>query len=105
VCSSDLFLIAGLHALLIRLQLAVPQNDLFTGDTFNELFTLHGTNMIFFVAMPMLFGLMNVAVPLQIGARDVAFPFMNALSFWLFFAGALLFHLSWIFGAPDAGWT
>ena len=100
------FLIAGLQALLIRLQLAVPQNDLFTGDTFNELFTLHGTNMIFFVAMPMLFGLMNVAIPLQIGARDVAFPFMNALSFWLFFAGALLFNLSVFFGgAPDAGWT
>ncbi|MGI6125972.1 MAG: cytochrome c oxidase subunit I [Planifilum sp.] len=99
------FLIAGLQALLIRLQLAVPQNDLFVGDTFNELFTLHGTNMIFFVAMPLLFGLMNVAVPLQIGARDVAFPFMNSLSFWLFFAGALLFNLSWIFGAPDAGWT
>src|SRR5690606_4347892 len=98
-------LVAGLQALLIRLQLAVPQNDLFVGDTFNELFTLHGTNMIFFVAMPLLFGLMNVAVPLQIGARGVAFPFMNSLSFWLLFAGALLFNLSWILGAPDAGWT
>ncbi|WP_124726532.1 cytochrome c oxidase subunit I [Staphylospora marina] len=100
------FIIGGIEALLIRLQLIVPHNDLFVGDTFNELITMHGTTMIFLAAMPMIFGLMNVVIPLQIGARDVAFPFLNALGFWLFTAGGLLLNLSWIFGgAPDAGWT
>jgi cytochrome c oxidase subunit I len=100
------FLVGGIEALFMRLQLVVPHNDLFVGDTFNELLTMHGTTMIFFAAMPMIFGLMNAVVPLQIGARDVAFPFVNALGFWLFFAGGLLMNLAWIFGsAPDAGWT
>ncbi|MBH8599465.1 MULTISPECIES: cytochrome c oxidase subunit I [unclassified Thermoactinomyces] len=100
------FLVGGIEALFMRLQLVVPHNDLFVGDTFNELLTMHGTTMIFMAAMPMIFGLMNAVVPLQIGARDVAFPFVNALGFWLFFAGGLLMNLSWIFGgAPDAGWT
>jgi cytochrome c oxidase subunit I len=100
------FLVGGIEALFMRLQLMVPHNDLFVGDTFNQLLTMHGTTMIFFAAMPMIFGLMNAIMPLQIGARDVAYPFVNALGFWLFFAGALLMNLSWIFGgAPDAGWT
>ncbi|SEN73146.1 cytochrome c oxidase subunit 1 [Lihuaxuella thermophila] len=100
------FIVGGIEALFMRLQLIVPHNDLFVGDTFNELLTMHGTTMIFLAAMPMIFGLMNAIVPLQIGARDVAFPFVNALGFWLFFAGGLLLNLSWIFGgAPDAGWT
>ncbi len=65
---------------------------------------MHGTNMIFFVAMPLLFALMNAIIPLQIGARDVAFPFLNALGFWLFFFGALLMNLSLLFGnSPDSG--
>nr|WP_309865007.1 cytochrome c oxidase subunit I [Desmospora profundinema] len=100
------FIIGGLEALLIRIQLFFPNNDFMVGREFNELLTMHGTTMIFFVAMPLLFALMNVAVPLQIGARDVAFPFLNALGFWLFLAGGILMNLGWIFGnAPDAGWT
>ncbi|WP_275956757.1 cytochrome c oxidase subunit I [Polycladomyces abyssicola] len=99
-------LVGGIEALLIRMQLIVPNNDFMVGDTFNQLLTMHGTTMIFLAAMPMIFGLMNVVVPLQIGARDVAFPFMNALGFWLFLAGGLLLNFSWLFGgAPDAGWT
>jgi cytochrome c oxidase subunit 1 len=100
------FIIGGIEATLMRLQLFAPGNELFVGRTFNELLTMHGTTMIFLAAMPMIFALMNAVVPLQIGARDVAFPFVNALGFWLFFFGGLLLNLSWIFGgAPDAGWT
>ncbi|MFC4077688.1 cytochrome c oxidase subunit I [Salinithrix halophila] len=100
------FVIGGIEALLMRLQLFYPDNDFIVGRTFNELLSMHGTTMIFFVAMPLLFAFMNVAVPLQIGARDVAFPFLNSLGFWLFFAGGLLMNLSWLFGgAPDSGWT
>lgn len=100
------FIVGGIEALLIRLQLVVPQNDFIVGDAFNELLTMHGTTMIFLAAMPLIFGLMNVVVPLQIGARDVAFPFLNALGFWLFTFGAILVNLGWFFGnAPDAGWT
>nr|WP_281361242.1 cytochrome c oxidase subunit I [Kroppenstedtia pulmonis] len=100
------FVIGGIEALLIRMQLFYPNNDFMVGDTFNELLSMHGTTMIFFVAMPLLFALMNVAIPLQIGARDVAFPFLNSLGFWLFFAGGVLLNFGWIFGnAPDAGWT
>ncbi len=62
--------------------------------------------MLFLVALPILFALMNFIVPLQIGARDVAFPFLNSLGYWLYVSGGLLLNLSWIFGgAPDAGWT
>jgi cytochrome c oxidase subunit I len=100
------FIIGGIEATFMRLQLFAPGNDLFVGRTFNELLTMHGTTMIFLAAMPMIFAMMNAVVPLQIGARDVAFPFVNALGFWLFFFGGLLLNLSWIFGgAPDAGWT
>ncbi|WP_099159347.1 cytochrome c oxidase subunit I [Virgibacillus ndiopensis] len=102
------FLRAGTDALLIRLQLAQPHAAfwVFQQEKYNELFTTHGTMMIFFVAMPLLIGLMNVAVPLQIGARDLAFPFLNAVSFWLFLAGAILFNMSFFFNsAPNAGWT
>ncbi|WP_093293141.1 cytochrome c oxidase subunit I [Thermoactinomyces sp. DSM 45892] len=100
------FVVGGLEALFMRYQLLVPGNDAFVGRTFNELLTMHGTTMIFFAAMPLIFGLINVVMPLQIGARDVAFPFLNSLGFWLFFFGALLTNMGWIFGgAPDAGWT
>src|SRR5699024_10044902 len=68
--------------------------------------TMHGTTMIFLAAMPILLGLMNAVMPLQIGARDVSFPFLNALGFWLFMFDGILLNLSWFFGgAPDAGWT
>ncbi|MCS1352762.1 cytochrome c oxidase subunit I [Mechercharimyces sp. CAU 1602] len=100
------FLIGGVEALLIRLQLIVPDSGFVTPETYNQLMTMHGTTMIFLVAMPLLIGIMNYAMPLQIGARDVAFPFLNSLGFWLFFVGGLLLNLSWFFGgAPDAGWS
>ncbi|BBI31488.1 cytochrome c oxidase subunit 1 [Cohnella abietis] len=100
------FLIGGLEAILIRVQLMKPMNDVVSSDTFNELITMHGTTMIFLAAMPLLFALMNAVIPLQIGARDVAFPFLNSLGFWTFFFGGLLLNLSWFAGTvPDAGWT
>ncbi len=100
------FAIAGLEALMIRIQLMVPNNDFVSAGFYNELLTMHGTTMLFLAAMPLLFGFMNAIVPLQIGARDVAFPFLNSLGFWLFFLGAIFLHLSFFMGgAPDAGWT
>ncbi|ALF10027.1 cytochrome c oxidase subunit I [Parageobacillus thermoglucosidasius] len=100
------FLIGGLEALLMRIQLMKPNNDFLTGDLFNQVMTMHGTTMIFFAATPLLFALMNAIVPLQIGARDVAFPFLNALGFWLFFFGGVFLNCAWFLGgAPDAGWT
>lgn len=100
------FLIGGLEAMLIRLQLMYPANDLIGGGAFNQLLTMHGTTMIFLAAMPLLFGFMNFIIPLQIGARDVAFPFVNSLGFWLFLFGGIILNLSWFMGgAPDAGWT
>ncbi|USG64929.1 cytochrome c oxidase subunit I [Brevibacillus ruminantium] len=100
------FLAGGIEALLIRLQLMYPNLSLVGAKTFNELITMHGTTMIFLAAMPVIFALMNAIVPLQIGARDVAFPFVNALGFWLFFFGGVLINTSWFLGgAPDAGWT
>ncbi len=96
----------GVDAMLMRTQLITPDNHFLSAQHYDEIFTTHGTVMILFMAMPYLIGLMNVAVPLQIGARDVAFPYLNAISFWLFFVGALLFNLSFVFGgSPDAGWT
>ncbi|GLY10611.1 cytochrome c oxidase subunit I [Bacillus badius] len=100
------FLMGGVEAMMIRAQLAVPNNDFVSAGLFNELLTMHGTTMIFLAAMPLLLAFMNAIMPLQIGARDVAFPFVNALGFWLFFFGGLFLNLSWFLGgAPDAGWT
>lgn len=100
------FGIGGIEALIIRYQLAVPMNDAVSAQVFNELITMHGTTMIFLGVMPIIFALMNLVVPLQIGARDVAFPFLNSLGFWTFLFGGLLLNLSWVLGgAPDAGWT
>ncbi|QDP40057.1 cytochrome c oxidase subunit I [Radiobacillus deserti] len=100
------FLIGGLEAMLIRIQLIKPANDFVSAGFYNEILTMHGTTMIFLAAMPIIFGLMNAVVPLQIGARDVAFPFLNSLGFWLFLFGGLLLNASWFLGgAPDAGWT
>jgi cytochrome c oxidase subunit I len=100
------FLVGGIEAILIRIQLAFPAQNIFIGDTFNQLTTMHGTTMIFFAAMPVIFAFMNAIVPLQIGARDVAFPFVNSLGLWLFIAGGVLMNTSWFLGgAPDAGWT
>ena len=96
----------GVDAIMMRAQLAVPDNKLLDAQHYNEIFTTHGIVMIIFMAMPFIMALMNFVVPLQIGARDVAFPRLNALSFWLFFMGAMLFNISFVIGgSPDAGWT
>ena len=96
----------GVDALLMRAQTAIPDNGLLDAQHYNEIFTTHGVIMILFMAMPFIIGLMNVVIPLQIGARDVAFPRLNAVSFWLFFIGAMLFNISFVIGgSPDAGWT
>lgn len=95
----------GADALLMRLQLAWPNFEFLDVEHYNQIFTTHGVIMILFMAMPFLFGLMNYIVPLQIGARDVAFPVLNSISFWLFAAGALLFNISFVIGgAPESTW-
>ena len=100
------FVLGGIEAMIIRLQLMTPNNDLVSAGLFNDLITMHGTTMIFLAAMPILFGFMNAIVPLQIGARDVAFPFINSLGLWMFVFGGLFLNISWLFGeVPDAGWT
>jgi cytochrome c oxidase subunit 1 len=99
------FLLGGVEALLIRLQLARPDSGVVGASTFNALFTLHGTTMVFLAIMPMSSAFFNYMVPLMIGARDVAFPRLNALSYWVFLAGGLLLHASILVGTPpDAGW-
>ncbi|ASN06121.1 cytochrome aa3 quinol oxidase subunit I [Virgibacillus necropolis] len=96
----------GMDALMMRVQLAFPGMNFLNAQHYDEVFTTHGTVMIIFMAMPFLIGLMNIIVPLQIGARDFAFPFVNAISFWSFFFGAMLFNISFVIGgSPDAGWT
>ncbi|SFP03402.1 cytochrome c oxidase subunit I [Salibacterium halotolerans] len=100
------FLKAGAMAIFMRIQLMSPENTFLSGQTFNEFVTMHGTIMLFLAVTPLIFAFMNFVIPLQIGARDVAFPFVNALGFWIFFFGGLLVSVSWFFGgAPDAGWT
>src|ERR1700730_9453860 len=99
------FLVGGIEALIMRLQLAHPDGTLVGAQRFNELFTMHGTTMVFLAIMPMSAAFFNFMIPLMIGARDVAFPRLNALSYWVFFSGALLLHLSFFVGAvPDGGW-
>jgi cytochrome c oxidase subunit I len=104
ICALLFFVIGGTEALFMRIQLAVPNNHFLHPDTFNALFTMHGTTMIFLVAMPAVFGLANYVVPLMIGARDMAFPRLNALSFWLIPFGGALLHFSIFTGVPTAGW-
>ncbi|NYF24106.1 cytochrome c oxidase subunit I [Sporosarcina sp. JAI121] len=100
------FIVGGIEAMIIRLQLLTPNNDLVSAGIFNQMITMHGTTMIFLAAMPILIGFMNAIMPLQIGARDVAFPFLNSLGFWMFMFGGIFLNLSWFFGqVPDAGWT
>jgi len=99
------FLVGGIEAMLMRLQLARPDGTLLSAQTFNEMFTMHGTTMVFLAIMPMGAAFFNFMIPLQIGARDVAFPRLNALSYWVFLSGALFLHASFIAGAiPDGGW-
>lgn len=99
------FLVGGIEAMLIRLQLGAPNTTLLSPEVYNQVFTMHGTTMIFLFAMPILVGFGNYIVPLMIGARDMAFPRLNALSFWLFLFGGLLLYSSFLLGgAPNAGW-
>src|SRR5438477_1124856 len=99
------FVVGGLEALFMRLQLAVPNNHFLQPDTYNQLFTMHGTTMIFLVVMPLVFGLANYVLPLQIGARDMAFPRLNAFGFWCVPLGGILLHFSVLAGgAPAVGW-
>src|SRR5256885_13829651 len=104
--------IGGIEATIIRIQLMRPHNDFVSPQVFNRMFTMHGTTMIFFVAMPILFGFANYLVPLMIGARDMAFPRLNAFGFWLTALGGFLLYFSFVGGsglygagsAPDVGW-
>ncbi len=100
------FLVGGVEALLIRIQLAVPNNTFLTHAAYNELFTMHATTMIFLAVMPLSTAAFNYIMPLQIGARDVAFPRLNGFAFWLFLAGAIVLNVGWFVrsGAPDVGW-
>ena len=99
-----LFLSGGIEATIMRLQLAGPELDIVSAAIYNQLFTMHGTTMIFLAIMPLSAAFFNYLIPLQIGARDVAFPRLNAFSYWTFLGGALMLKLSWIGGATDAGW-
>jgi len=101
------FLVGGFEALLIRLQLAVPNNDLLSAEQYNTLFTMHGTTMIFLSIMPLSTAFFNYIMPLQIGARDVAFPRLNAFAYWTFLAGAIIVNIGWFLpdGPPDGSWV
>jgi cytochrome c oxidase subunit I len=104
--------IGGIEAIIMRIQLMRPHNDFVSPQVFNRMFTMHGTTMIFFVVMPVMFGFANYLVPLMIGARDMAFPRLNAFSFWLTALGGFLLYFSFVGGsglygagtAPDVGW-
>jgi cytochrome c oxidase subunit I len=103
------FLVGGVLALLMRIQLAVPNNHFLSPQVYNQVFTMHGTTMIFLVVVPLLVGFATYMVPLMIGARDMAFPRLNALSFWVQIFGGLMLYFSFATGginggAPDVGW-
>jgi cytochrome c oxidase subunit 1 len=99
------FLLAGIEALLIRVQLMEPNNTFLAPDTYNQLFTMHGTTMIFLVVFPLGVAFLNYIIPLQLGARDVAFPRLNAFSYWVFLLGGLFLNAGFLFGAaPNTGW-
>src|SRR5262249_56697727 len=113
IATACLFLlVAGSRAAVIRAQLAVPNNSLIAPQVFNRLFTMHGTAMVFLVGMPIIAGFMNYLVPLMIGARDMAFPRLNAFGYWMFLCGGLLLYASYLSApglaghgsAPDIGW-
>ena len=99
------FVVGGAEALLMRLQLAQAESTLIDAQTYNGLVTMHGTTMVFLFVIPILAGFANYMVPLMIGARDMAFPRLNALSFWLLVTGGIVFYTSLFFEPPTAGWT
>ena len=99
------FTLGGIEALLMRIQLAWPGLHVLSPDMYDQVFTMHGTTMVFLVVVPMLLGFANYLTPLMIGARDMALPRLNAFSFWIFLFGGILLYLSFVYGhAPDAGW-
>jgi cytochrome c oxidase subunit I len=103
--SLTMFAIGGIEAVIMRAQLMGPNGQLVSAETFNQLFTMHGTTMVFLVIMPMSAAFFNFLIPLQIGARDVAFPRLNAFSYWVYLFGAIFMNASWLVGAaPDGGW-
>ncbi|MEO0492413.1 MAG: cytochrome c oxidase subunit I [Actinomycetota bacterium] len=106
VAAMFFFLVGGLEALLIRTQLAFPENGFLSADVYNQIFTMHGVTMIFLFVMPFAAAFANYLIPLQIGARDVAFPRLNALSFWVWLSGAIFLNTTWIVGGggADCGW-
>jgi cytochrome c oxidase subunit 1 len=99
------FIIGGVEALLIRLQLGTPNNQFLTPEKYNQLFTLHGTTMVFLFVIPVMAGFANYVIPLMIGARDMAFPRINAWSYWMLLFGGLVLYASLFFNPPEAGWT
>src|SRR5437867_3227249 len=105
VTSLFFFIAAGLLALTMRTQLSVPGNNVLTPDLYNQFVTVHGLLMIFWVLSPFAFGFANYIIPLQIGARDLAFPRLNAMSYWFYLFSGVAIIMSFIFGAPDLGWT
>ncbi len=111
-CGIVFLVVAGIEATVMRIQLVWPELELVSPETFNRLFTMHGTSMVFLVGIPIVFGFGNYLVPLMIGARDLAFPRLNAFGFWIFLFAGLLLHFSFIGGeglygsgsAPAVGW-
>jgi cytochrome c oxidase subunit I len=99
------FILGGTEALMMRLQLGAPENTIVNPVTYNELFTMHGTTMIFLFVVPVWAGFANYFLPLMIGARDMAFPRLNALSYWLLLAGGIVFYASVFWNPPSAGWV
>jgi cytochrome c oxidase subunit I len=99
------FMVGGTEALLMRTQLGVPENTFLEPSTYNQLLTMHGTTMVFLFVVPMMAGFANYFIPLMIGARDMAFPRLNALSYWLFLFGGIVFYASLFWEPPEAGWT
>src|SRR5438874_12500309 len=99
------FVVGGIEALILRLQLGGPNGHVVDANTYNQIFTMHGTTMIFLVVMPLSAGLANYLLPLMIGACDVAFPRLNAFGYWVFVIGGLFMYSSFLFGhAPNGGW-
>ena len=100
------FVVGGVEALLIRLQLAAPEGSVLSADVYNQVYTMHGVTMVFLFIMPLAAAFANYFIPLQIGARDVAFPRLNALSYWIWLSGAIFLNTSWMVGGggADCGW-
>src|SRR5436305_8085401 len=98
------FILGGIEALMMRLQLSEPNNTLLSGQHYNQLLTMHGTTMVFLFVVPVMAGFANYFLPLMIGARDMAFPRLNALSFWLLLLGGIVFYMTLFFHPPEAGW-